>query len=578
MINVLIYSEPIIFLEQVEKNSGLLSHLAYSLINPLNNCQNNKYKIYLICNEFQFLDKQITCDVELIRMTQRELTNGYRYKPFELMEQWQTGLYSDEILEYYCDLFSKKIKFKPDIIFTIFRTPFLEKLFKNTLILGSSVGIVSRPPFPHTLSYVIGDLGRCFDCYTSEYWKSIKYKHQLSEKNKILLGKLKTKVKEILNKNNPYKEILNEFRKKYKYLYLIPFTQPFDMYLSKQRIYNSYFPLLLDVLDNTPENVGIIVTTHPRLLNYLDEEMIASLKKKYGHFLHDPLFNKYLSTSQFLLPEIDGVISLGSSVSLQTMFFDKKIITLGETFLDCIRDTSTLKEFAMTLDTPAANKDDMLFWYLTRYCPTSKYYLDSEWLDKFLMRSLEKYKNKDFENFYELIDEPSVIINHLIESLDENIPYRANNISDFTKENIINLQNNIPIQYNREFRFNLGSFDVIYLREGFSKPEQDQIWTNKNTAEIEFPVTINKNDVKLIIKGVTLTPLQIVDIAINDINHGKIENGIGEIIIKANELTGKYLNIKLIMSKLYSPKELGMNDDTRELGFALTSIGLNEYL
>jgi len=579
MINILIYSEPIIFLEQIEKNEKIIGGFSNVLLKPLSNVLESKYKIWLICNEFQLLDEHIDYDVELIRVTQRELTNNWKYKPFELMEQWQTGLYNEEVLEYYCDLFKKKIIFKPDIIFTIYSVPFLEKLFEDTLIFGHIIGIISRPPYPYTKSFAIGDLGRAFDCYTSKYWNSIKDYHQLTGTNKKMLDEFKIKSKNILEKNNPYKELLKEYRKKFKYLYLLPLTQPFHLNLARQGTYRSEFHFLLDVLDNTPDNVGIIVTTHPMLLNYLDKEMISALKKRYRNFLNDPSFVKYLSASQFLLPEIDGVISLSSSVAMQAMIFDKKIIAFGQTHLDCMRDVSSFEEFALKLDMPAINKDDLLFWYLTRYCATSKYFLNSEWLDSFLMRSLEKFKNKDFENFYELIDEPSVIFNHLIESLDENIPYRAKNTSENIKENIFKLQNNIPVQYNREFFFNDGSFDIIFLREGFSSPEPNHIWTNQNMAEIEFPIQLPKTDIRLIIRGNVLTSLQTVEIIVNNRICGKIENGVCDMIMKSDELEGKkYLEIKLLVSQLYSPKELGMNNDPRTLGFMLYSIGLHEKM
>jgi len=578
MINILIYSEPIIFLDQIEKNEKYIIGFLNMIVKPLNSLREPKYKIWLICNEFQLLDEHIDYDVELIRVTQRELTNNWKYKPFELMEQWQTGSYNEEILEYYCELFKTKINFKPDIIFTIFSVPFLEKLFEDALIFGYIIGIISRPPYPYTQSFAIGDLGRAFDSYTSRYWNSIKDCHQLTGTNKKILNEFKIKSKNILEKNNPFKELLKEYREKFKYLYLLPLTQPFHLYLAKQGTYRSEFHFLLDVLDNTPDNVGIIVTTHPMLLNYLDKEIIAALKKRYRNFLNDPSFVKYLSASQFLLPEIDGVISLGSSVAMQAMIFNKKIITFGQILLDCMRDASSFEEFAKTLDKPATNKDELLFWYLTRYCLTPKYYLNSEWLDAFLMRSLEKFKNKDFENFYELIDEPSVIFKHLIEGMDENIPYRSHNISECVKEMIFNKQNNIPIEYNRDFLFTDNSLDNIYLGEGFSLAEKDHIWTNQEMAEIEFPIPLARTDIKLTIRGNTLTPLQTVEAIVNDRVCGNIENNSCDFIIRADELEGKkYLNIKLIVSKLYSPKELGMNDDSRVLGFTLYSIGIYEY-
>ena len=52
-VNVLIYSEPIIFLEQVEKNSWLLQAFSNALISPLSEVKSREYKFWVICDEFQ---------------------------------------------------------------------------------------------------------------------------------------------------------------------------------------------------------------------------------------------------------------------------------------------------------------------------------------------------------------------------------------------------------------------------------------------------------------------------------------------------------------------------------------------
>jgi len=134
----------------------------------------------------------------------------------------------------------------------------------------------------------------------------------------------------------------------------------------------------------------------------------------------------------------------------------------------------------------------------------------------------------------------------------------------------------LPVDCIQELLFKQGSFAINYLGKGFSDPEGNLIWTNQETAEIDIPIHIIKNDLKLAIKGYKLTPLQTVKILINNRVYGKIENYDSEFIIKADELLEqKYLNIRLIISKPYSPKELGIGDDTRKLGFALIAISLN---
>lgn len=134
----------------------------------------------------------------------------------------------------------------------------------------------------------------------------------------------------------------------------------------------------------------------------------------------------------------------------------------------------------------------------------------------------------------------------------------------------------LPIDYNQELLFKQGSLAINYLKNGFSFPEENFIWTDKETAEICIPISITKTNLKLIIKGHKFTPLQTVEVIINNHVYGRIENYDSEFVIKADELSGQnYLCIRFIISKPYSPKELDISDDIRKLGFALIAISLN---
>ena len=133
-----------------------------------------------------------------------------------------------------------------------------------------------------------------------------------------------------------------------------------------------------------------------------------------------------------------------------------------------------------------------------------------------------------------------------------------------------------PVVYNQELLFKKGSFAINYLVKGFSAPEDNLTWTDQKTAEINIPISFTNTDLKLIIQGKKLSPSQTIEVIINNCTYGKIENNKGEFIIRANELLEqKYLNIKFIISKPYSPKELGISGDIRTLGFALIAINLN---
>jgi hypothetical protein len=132
-------------------------------------------------------------------------------------------------------------------------------------------------------------------------------------------------------------------------------------------------------------------------------------------------------------------------------------------------------------------------------------------------------------------------------------------------------------KFNQELQFGIDSYSINYLIKGFSSPEGDHIWTDKEEAEIRIPIQTTNSDLRLTIRGIKLTSSQTIKFVINDRVYGNLENGNNEFIILADELLNQnYLNIKIITSKLYTPIELGIGRDPRTLGFSLQAIGLYE--
>jgi len=576
-INVLIYANPIVFLEQIEKHIGDLRNYCELLIRPLSKVKDREYKFTVIGNEFHsFKEIGFNKNVELINITQRELTNNWKYDPPILLDQWNSWCCNDETLSYYYNLFESKIQIKPDVIFVGYCTPFLRKLFSDTLIFSISVGIISRAPFPQTTSFVLPDYGMLLGSYSSKFRENVVLQTQQTINYKELINKFKVKVKEIIDKKNPYIERIREYRKIFKHIYIYPLSVPYNTFGAIEKNYHNDFHFLLDVLERVPKDVGIIVTVHPYYKN-IDDDLIYRLRKKYRSFIYDDSFSDYLSSSQFIIPDVDGVICMHSSVAIQAMIFDKKIIATGETFLKGIRDSSSINEFVNDLDKPPTYKDDILFWNLTRYCMTADYYQDSEWLDRFITNSMKKFNDADIENFYDLIDDPETVINKLIKSLDDNVPQPSSEFRYGDRELLFNYRYNKPIKYDVEYSFNADSFNTLYLVRGFSHPEQTHIWSVEKDAEIEFPIATTEFNLKIIINGEKIVDSQSIGIEINGKSYGEIIGLKNEFIVTSVDLIEKKcLRIKLIASSLYTPIELGCGDDPRTLGFSLKSIGIYE--
>ena len=133
----------------------------------------------------------------------------------------------------------------------------------------------------------------------------------------------------------------------------------------------------------------------------------------------------------------------------------------------------------------------------------------------------------------------------------------------------------LPVEINRDFLFKKDSQDNDYIVEGFSWPESGHIWMDQERAKIRIPINPNGNNLKIIIDGETLVQDQFVEVIVNNQIVGNMGNNRKEFLLDADYLSQKdHLTIQFIVSKLYSPKELGINDDTRSLGLSLKKIGI----
>ena len=99
---------------------------------------------------------------------------------------------------------------------------------------------------------------------------------------------------------------------------------PIDCFCS----FESQFEFLQYVLSKVPEDIGVIVTSHP-FYPQLTEGWVKYFSNKYPNFIFDIIFQKYWSASQFLLNDVDAVITVSSSVGLQALLWEKPLVVIG---------------------------------------------------------------------------------------------------------------------------------------------------------------------------------------------------------------------------------------------------------
>jgi hypothetical protein len=161
--------------------------------------------------------------------------------------------------------------------------------------------------------------------------------------------------------------------------------------------YDTQFEFLYDVLCAAPKDVGVIVTEHPSARPVLKRRgphaNMDYLRNTFPNMIFLEEFRIYSTSSQFLVPRVDGVWSVSSSVGYQALLFRKALGSPPTAHLSQIADSTTFKEFFDQLgDCSSHNSDAFLAWQLERYLVPAALLNDGRWLYDYLRRRLDAAK------------------------------------------------------------------------------------------------------------------------------------------------------------------------------------------
>lgn len=418
--NILFYIEPLIETGRPYWKEGWATYFSANIIKTLNTSSlAQKVRFSIAVNEPVNQMLNFEEDIKRVIFTQSELLQPFDWSYLNASLSWYKEDFTPYQLEYYIKLMQDKFEdFIPDIIITFSPAPFFRKTFTEALVLHMEYSIFSRAPYPQ--SWYLDPVGMLSKSYINKFKANIENTSLTNEEIELLKA-FKERCQQLIRTKSPFKDIIATEKTKYDYLLLLPLQfsgyYGFDGNTSLQ----SQYEYLTYVIENIPSNIGLIVTTHPDY-PLLDNATIQYLKRKYSNFIFHEEFENYHAASQYLIEGVDAVITVSSSVGLQTLLWDKKLITIGECF-KFISDADGIRQIKELLDKDNANKDNVLFWLLSNYAIPEMYFRDPEWFSNFLQVSLNKYRESGVnENFYNKIDENDRLFQNLSFSLDENIP------------------------------------------------------------------------------------------------------------------------------------------------------------
>lgn len=366
-------------------------------------------------------------NVKEVVFTQEELLAFPGKNYLDLSIDWYKGTFSQEQLDYCTDLVKNKFgDFSPDVVFTLTPVPYIKQAFPAALILHMEVSLFSRPPYP--LSYQLDPCGVYFHSFLIRNKKQLQ-QYKIDSRQRQQLETFKKEVQRLFSETCPFKETMLGEKNKFDYLILLPLqlsgTYAFDALCE----FRSQYDFLDHVLRNVPQNIGVVVTTHPEY-DILERDTIRYLSSKYPHFIYHEEFKEYTTISQYLIAYVDAVVTVGSSVGLQTLIWDKKLIEIGYSHLDCIADAHSLNDLQEVLAKSNRDKSPIAYWLITRYVIQEKYIFDPDWLTRFVSGMVKKYRKEQIDfDCYELINNEEDLFSNLTVSLDKNIPYFSATLS-----------------------------------------------------------------------------------------------------------------------------------------------------
>lgn len=347
----------------------------------------------------------------------------------EMLEYFDRGNFSDKIKTLFARLHKEKLTdFEPDIIISIgLYNELYNHTFPNAPHIAWQWGTLKRDTSPTTHAFdPVGYIkDSCFNHFKDEI-NNLK----LSDHQNKIINDFKTNYKALIRKKRPEKlaKIITEYKAKFDYLVLLPLSVDRNNYFALESDFKHQWDLVTYVLDSVPSNVGVIVTEHTaQYFIDLNDAGYASghlkwFQNKYKNFIYIKELKHYHATSFWVLPEVDGIISVGTTVPLTATLFDTKIISLSKSCQDEYKDAQGLDDILGVLKFPTKDKNSFIYWTLTHYNFFEKQLGNENFMFEQFNKWVNKYKIKGITfDWFEKINDEKEICDFILKNTEESL-------------------------------------------------------------------------------------------------------------------------------------------------------------
>ena len=290
-----------------------------------------------------------------------------------------------EKLEEIIKIIKKKWENRPDpdiVIIWESIASYLTTIFKTAKFIYQTPGFFSRPPYPQLISLNSGLLSNSEspDFYSQE---------SIANYNET-----RNDLRDFFVSTSSIQNKVNKLKQNYSKIILFPLQVDGYFMVDSQIKGKNQLDILYDILENIPKDICLIVTDYRSKdinSNVINNNIKHLLLEKYKNLVYDEEINNTFCSSQQLLPSIDGVITISSSVGLQAAFWQLPLLVYGNNYVSYFATAENIIDFIESLG-KKINQDSRIYRSLTyQNIPVpGKFISDKEWVN-----NLFKYINRE---------------------------------------------------------------------------------------------------------------------------------------------------------------------------------------
>lgn len=293
-----------------------------------------------------------------------------------------------------------KLQKKYDVIL-LWETPvpFLEKMFPEALIVHQMPGTFSRAPYPNFITFDLYGLYKSGTIY--KYWKDIV---NFSSGNNLVNDFMHIST-EIFNNLNIFKEKFLLYRKKFDTISLIPLQVSSHYNFKIDTPYVSQTEFLIDTFSNILDNEVTFVTQYvtPNMHDtVINEKLLNFIASKKKNIIWEPIFDNIESVSQYIVPFIDKIYSVSSSLLFQSFLWNKEVVVQSDS---CMKPYSNAELYKHGINIEIAQKNSLDF-FLNRHQILAESLIAPHFISSLLEELVYKKKKgtKSIDSYSSLID------------------------------------------------------------------------------------------------------------------------------------------------------------------------------